>query len=54
MAITNEEIRAAQVGREIATIFGLKKNDAGKYITSYGTKTEIGLGRMIKRIVFKY
>jgi len=54
MAITNEEIRAAQVGREIATIFGLKKNELGQYITSHGTKTEVGLGRMIKRIVFKY
>lgn len=36
-----------QIGKEIGDIFGLRRTRDGRFPTSYGDKTEIGLFEMI-------
>jgi len=40
-----------QLGKEIASIFHLKKNKNGRYNTMWGEKTTIGLLNVVYRIV---
>ena len=36
-----------RIGKEIAEVFGLKKNKHGQYITGYGNKTATGVFNMV-------
>jgi hypothetical protein len=47
-----------ELGREIAKLLGLKKHrvcspEDMRYLTSGGTKSDEGLGRMVARLVFE-
>ena len=45
------EQQAEQLGKQVAEILNLKKGKDGRYNTTWGTKTDIGLGMVIQRLV---
>jgi hypothetical protein len=45
-----EELFLADMGDRIAEILNIKKNKDGRFNTEFGTKTNIGLARTIKRL----
>jgi len=47
---TDEE--KEKIGQEIALLFGMRKShsDKGRFITSWGTKSGIGIFEMIQRV----
>lgn len=50
-ADTQDEKEMARRGKQLAEILGLKKNRAGRYDTTWGDKTEIGLYRTARRVL---
>ena len=50
MTRLNEQ-QAKEIGERVAELFFLKPNKKGEYETSWGSKTLVGLGRVIERIV---
>jgi hypothetical protein len=49
--VTKTEELNVMVGQKIAELLGLKVNKLGRMNTSWGTKTILGLGACIVRIV---
>ena len=45
------DFEAMQVGKAIAELCGLKEGKDGRYKTSFGDKTVIGLGRCVERVM---
>jgi len=48
---TNNNAHLSRVGKRIANILMLKQDKQGLYNTTWGTKTDIGLYRTVKRII---
>lgn len=49
--ITIDEKEETQRGELLATVLGLKKTKEGRYNTLWGTKSDLGLYRTVKRLV---
>ncbi len=47
----HNEAHMNRVGKRIADALGLKQDKLGRYYTAWGTKTELGLYRIIDRIM---
>lgn len=45
------EYQLKNAGLEIATLLNLKADKDGRYSTSWGTKTAIGLARSVQRVL---
>ena len=50
MNTINDDVAAAQLGKELAVLLNLKQTKNGRYDTTYGDKTPLGLFRTIERI----
>jgi len=50
MNTINDEV-AAKLGKELAVLLHLKQTKNGRYDTTYGDKTPLGLLRTIERII---
>lgn len=46
-----DDFTALEVGKQIAELFNLKADKDGRYNTSFGTKTAVGLGRCVERVM---
>lgn len=46
-----DDYTAMQVGKQVAELFNLKADKDGRYNTSFGTKTLVGLGRCVERVM---
>lgn len=44
---------AAQVGQGIVELLGLPADENGRYATSWGTKTAVGLARCVQRMILE-
>jgi hypothetical protein len=49
-AVMNTEAQFISLGNEVAMLLGLKLNAQGRFETSGGTKTPLGLGLTIQRL----
>ena len=50
----NEAEKAKALGEDIVALLRLKPDKMGRYETFMGNKTLTGLGRVVKRLTFKY
>jgi hypothetical protein len=48
--MTEEERYLNETGEQIALMLGMKKDKQGRYATTWGNKTAIGLSRTINRL----
>lgn len=49
--IQNDDELALRVGTALVQLLGLEADNIGKYYTSYGDKTRIGLARTIVNVI---
>lgn len=48
---TNNKTHLSMMGKLIADILQVKMNKSGRYVTTWGDKTALGLYRTVKRII---